>query len=855
MVFASAREFVRVTVALAAAMALLAATPKSCGQACGVQPGFEPGLTYSTTSYSPSSITSMDVHDDGTGPALYVAEDNYGPLAGFGSRTANLPATGLARLRNGRWERVPGYAGLARLVRSLDLGANLPGGPQLYVWGGDQPGQGGVSTIGLLRWDGSAWHTVQSVSITGVSIAAFDDGLGGGRQLYVATDRGSGNDVQRWNGHQWQTLPMMGHYDSQGVFSIVDDGSGPRLYLGGIDSNDQQVVSKLRRWNGAQMEVVEVPPGIEPIESVEGILGPDGPELVACGSFTINGQATSLATRKPDGTWVNLHVPPQPQGTYRFPIHMRKVHELDQDLVYVLGALSHPGSQAVNGYYRYDGVSVTEPMSTYVGLAAQTGYAYSRDVTVFDDGRGPALWVGGWLGGAAQPSATPTIIPANGVFRVPLTGNDAGRPHAIGKGIESWAGSTGASNPRLLVQNIHYQGRDQLAISGPVFAVDGRPAQQLVLFDGQHWTVQPAPSAWAYSYLPLGVGVQIANGAERLVFGQSGFGGVSYLSNDGAVLVSVGQPGLPAFVSALVNFDDGTSGGPTLYALGAGVWRLVEGGWQRISSAYTPSFVVGDLGQGSRLFASMSFADGPGVGVWNGTSWTRLGPAGGFASVPTSLVVHDDGAGPHLYAGFESTGTFGGVAAARIAKFDGSGWQPLGAGLTGGRNAVPLALASFDDGTGPALYAAGDFATAGGVACRGFARWRSGRWEPYLDINQRSVDGYSLSTLNLNVLGDTLYLTGFFADTGLRPAGAPTNTESNVIQAANILAIRACPPACFPDLNNDGVTDQTDVDYLINAAAGGDNPTHANLDLNNDGVIDQGDVDVLINVIAGAPCQ
>ncbi|MBI1190950.1 MAG: hypothetical protein GC200_09755 [Tepidisphaera sp.] len=61
-------------------------------------------------------------------------------------------------------------------------------------------------------------------------------------------------------------------------------------------------------------------------------------------------------------------------------------------------------------------------------------------------------------------------------------------------------------------------------------------------------------------------------------------------------------------------------------------------------------------------------------------------------------------------------------------------------------------------------------------------------------------------------------------------------------------------PPCDPDVNQDGVSDQGDVDYLINVIAGGPNPTNIDPDINHDGVADQGDIDALINVIAGAPC-
>ncbi|MBI1190574.1 MAG: hypothetical protein GC200_07865 [Tepidisphaera sp.] len=59
---------------------------------------------------------------------------------------------------------------------------------------------------------------------------------------------------------------------------------------------------------------------------------------------------------------------------------------------------------------------------------------------------------------------------------------------------------------------------------------------------------------------------------------------------------------------------------------------------------------------------------------------------------------------------------------------------------------------------------------------------------------------------------------------------------------------------CDPDVNQDGVADQGDVDYLINVVAGGENPTGVNPDFNNDGVADQGDIDALVNVIAGGQC-
>lgn len=77
--------------------------------------------------------------------------------------------------------------------------------------------------------------------------------------------------------------------------------------------------------------------------------------------------------------------------------------------------------------------------------------------------------------------------------------------------------------------------------------------------------------------------------------------------------------------------------------------------------------------------------------------------------------------------------------------------------------------------------------------------------------------------------------------------------QPQIVQEICVDAILPAP-ACNPDVNQDGVTDQGDVNYLINVVAGGPNPNGLNADFNRDGVADQGDVDALINVVAGGLC-
>jgi hypothetical protein len=96
-------------------------------------------------------------------------------------------------------------------------------------------------------------------------------------------------------------------------------------------------------------------------------------------------------------------------------------------------------------------------------------------------------------------------------------------------------------------------------------------------------------------------------------------------------------------------------------------------------------------------------------------------------------VLGDNGAGTvyalavsgtDLYAGGTFT-TAGGLPANRIAKWNGSAWSALGAGIgPAGFTVYALTVSGTD------LYAGGDFTTAGGVPAIHIAKWNGSAWSP-----------------------------------------------------------------------------------------------------------------------------
>lgn len=307
-----------------------------------------------------------------------------------------------------------------------------------------------------------------------------------------------------------------------------------------------------------------------------------------------------------------------------------------------------------------------------------------------------------------------------------------------------------------------------LYAAGLFTSVSGQAAGNIAKWDGAAWT--PVGGAGTNGAIfamaafdddgpgPHGPALYVAGN-----FSTAGGMSAPYIARwDGTNWSAVG-PGLdgPSGARALVVFDDDGPGphNPALYAGGyfttsgatavanvakwdGAAWAAVGGG---TDDGVTSLVVFDDDGSGSNpasLYAGGLFAAAGGVAAsriarWDGSAWHDVG--GGIGGDDPfevdSLAVFDaDGSGPGLPALYVggSFGSAGTTPAADIARWDGSAWSALVEGLTGGPAPIVAAIATFDDdGAGPhagALYAAGRFTTAGTGAALNVARWDGSAW-------------------------------------------------------------------------------------------------------------------------------
>lgn len=194
---------------------------------------------------------------------------------------------------------------------------------------------------------------------------------------------------------------------------------------------------------------------------------------------------------------------------------------------------------------------------------------------------------------------------------------------------------------------------------------------------------------------------------------------------------------------------DGTTWWPLTGASGTG------------TNAAVHTLLIWDDGSGEALYVGGEFDQAGGLSAeriarWDGGEWSAL-VGGGLEGRVRALEVFDDGNGAALYAGgdFEEADDLD-LEVNYIARWDGSVWSGLD-----GPTDVGLSTSVYDllvkDGL---LFVAGDFVEAGGIAADRIATWDGLTWAP-LSSEVFSGKIVAMQTWD-DGLGDRLYVVGDF---------------------------------------------------------------------------------------------
>ena len=336
------------------------------------------------------------------------------------------------------------------------------------------------------------------------------------------------------------------------VFEIFDDGTGPALHAGGWFTEVGTVPARgVAKWNGNDWSALAGPGGPlnwAAFESLAVFDSGQGRELWGQGYANVGGVSSDLVIW--DGS--NSYHSPHPNAGLMMRLAVLK--DQSGTAVYVGGAFRSWGNSEANGIVKWDG-------SSWSVLSGPHGTGVNGSVWAlgaFDDGSGPAIYVGGVFSTAGGLTAN-NIAKWDGTGWSPLSG-------PFGNGVDYKVSA--------LVAHRDSKG-SALYAGGEFHKAGGLPANNVAKWDGHQWSALDGPSGngvdggvRVLASLDDGTGSQLYAGGSFLSAGGekvnriARWSGFAWSSLAGPFGAGVSNP-----VEAIAAFDDGS--GMAIYAGGS----------------------------------------------------------------------------------------------------------------------------------------------------------------------------------------------------------------------------------------------------------------------------------------------
>lgn len=615
---------------------------------------------------------------DPNAPVLDIALDGTDVyIAGAFKSVTNVPAYRIARWDGTAWHGL--QTGVSGVVRSMCFV-----GPLLYV-AGNFANAAGTTVNNVAAWDGSSWSALGSgVSASGLTLFAVEAFDG---DIYVSGAADAGGFLSRWDGTSWT--------DMSGAFSPGDSlhaltSDGAYLYVGGdFTTADGVPANAVARWDGATWSAMGTGFGFGRVLTLDS----DGVTVYAGGQIKIPSYPPFPLLGQWDGaSWTGVGTGVSASSGEAV---VNDVYT-DGSRLFVAGYFDHAGGNPADQVAVWDGVSWSGNTSGAVSYSGATAVA----------GNPSDVYVG-----------------ASSALYEDIAGSGA-------KGIARWDGTVWhrmsnvpTNGMGFYVNALALAGNGDVIAGGSFTQAGEVSANHLATFDGTTWT-------------ELGGGVDgqvdvlLADGTTTYVGGNFTHAGATAVSHvaawDGSAWDDLGG-GVTGGVYALAMYGGDLVAGGNCSGCPLGHVKRWDGvGWNSLATVSDASYLIvfalhvhdGDLYIGGG-FGAVDGVPASNVARWDGTSWSAMGD--GFDTNVYALATF---AGD-LYAG----GTFrhsGAAAVNAIARWDGAQWVEVGGGAWPIPNGHVRTLQAF----GPSLYVGGDFSYVGPTleSVYGIARWDGYGW-------------------------------------------------------------------------------------------------------------------------------
>lgn len=569
----------------------------------------------------------------------------------------------------------------------------------------------------------------------------YDDGTG--PALYVAghfqvAGGAKALNIAKWNGSCW--LPLGSGIEGDILaLAVFNDGTGPALYAGGeFAAAGGVAASNIARWNGKTWSAVGT-----------GLPGPvnmllvhnesySRPALFAGGAFGAFGSVAYWHR----GSWTHI------VGTET----IGEVTALAtyNDRLYIASLLSVPK------LHTWGSSGLAAVSIPYSGLV--------HEMTSFDDGTGPSLYIAGSISGTGLRG----VVKHDGATWSNLGGGIVGS-------VRSMAVCDDGTGPALYA-------------AGDFRTAGGVAASDIAKWNGSQWSPVGSGVKGAVSTLEVyddGTGPALYAAGSFRKSGADDTGNVAKWTEGKWSALADGLTG-PVYVSQ--SFYVGGVGGIYQINTSRGSWSRLA----RVESEHGLPFVAAIAGANRMVigghFDSVEGVPAKNVALWDGAFWHPLGE--GVSEAVYALLYVDSA--QTIAAG--SFTTAGGAPANRVAKWDGSSWTTMGDGFNGD----VFALCSY----GSTILAGGAFTESGSTAVNHIASWSGTGWSEFAG----GLPGEVRSIATRYGHWDVLY------------SGGPSHTEAgepvsplNRLQGSSWVSVKGLDTPCRVDSLSVNVYDPWDL--------------------------------------------